>query len=146
MKVLLPGIIVLVLLAGSVCLEAQTNTPASANPMISFLTPAQQEEYAKARATALENNPKLKADGEALLKQAAALTADSPVAEQQAVMEKMNSHRQKLRQAMLKADPNLGPIFTEIDQHLSQLKAAQSGQTPGSSSTTTPPTSSSTGH
>jgi hypothetical protein len=35
----------------------------------------------------------------------------------------MTSHRQKLRQAMLKEDPNLGPIFSEIDKHLSEAKA-----------------------
>ena len=35
----------------------------------------------------------------------------------------MTAHRLKLRQAMLKEDPNLVPIFSEIDKHLSEAKA-----------------------
>ena len=46
----------------------------------------------------------------------------------QATIEKMNAHRQKLRQAMLKEDPTLKPIFAEIDKHISEVKAKQLGQ------------------
>ena len=45
----------------------------------------------------------------------------------QAFIEKMNSHRQKLRQAMLKEDPSLEPIFAEIDKHEAEMQAKQLG-------------------
>jgi len=102
--------------------------------MISFLTPAQQEQYAKAHAKALADNPGLKAEGE-VLKQ---LFVDSGGHLDQAGIEKMNSHRQKLRQAMLKEDPTLGPLFAEIDKHISEAKAKQLGQLQNSGTNTAP--------
>jgi len=111
--------------------------------MISFLTPIQQEQYAKARAKALVDNPELKAEGENLMKQGEALLGD----DNQAVIEKMKSHRQKLRQAMLREDSSLEPIFGEVDKHISEIKAKQLDQAQGSSSATNaPPVSPSTGH
>jgi hypothetical protein len=152
MKASLPGIIVCFLLAGgSFSLHAQTNTntnvpppnpqAARENRMISFLTPAQQEQYATARAKALADNPALKTEGENLMQQGEALMADGTAADKQAFIEKMNSHRQKLRQAMLKEDANLGPIFAEIDKHISDLKAKRQE----SSSATNAPTAGSAG-
>ena len=112
--------------------------------MISFLTPAEQEQYAKARAKALADNPDLKTEGENLLKQGQALMPDGAATDQQKVnyedarnfMEKMMIHRQKLRQAMLKVDPTLEPIFAQIDKHISEMKAKQLGQAQGTSSAT----------
>ena len=59
----------------------------------------------------------------------------------------MSLHRQKLRQAMLKEDPSLDPIFAEIDKHISEMKAKQLGQMQSSSSSSAahaPPASPST--
>jgi hypothetical protein len=121
---------------GPAYIQTNTNTnvpPASPqvaheNRSISFLTLAQQEQYAKARAKALADNPKLKTEGENVIKQGEALKPDGPAADRQAFIEKMNSHRQKLRQAMLKEDASLEPIFAEIDKHISEMKAKQLGQ------------------
>ena len=134
MRKSLSGMTLLFLLAGGTfLLQAQTNAPP--NPqlareyrMISFLTLAQQEQYAKARAKALADNPGLEADGEKVMKQGEALTADSPKAEKLTFLQKMNAHRQKLRQAMLKEDPTLGPIFAAIDKHISEMRANQLSQ------------------
>ncbi len=102
--------------------------------MVSFLTPAQQEQYAKARAKALDNNPDLKAEGEEIMKQIVAAGGQAdPV-----IMEKMNTHRQKLRMAMLKEDSTLKPIFAEIDKHLSEIKAKQLGQLQNSGTNASP--------
>lgn len=133
MRAPLLGLIAFFLLASGVFrLHAQTNTHTNVQPpnpqaAISFLTPAQQLEYATARAKALADNPQIKTEGENLMQQGEALMADGTAADKQAFIEKMDSHRQKLRQAMLKEDPNLGPIFTEIDQHLLEMKAKQQG-------------------
>jgi hypothetical protein len=145
MKMSLPGIIICVLLAGgSFLLRAQTNTnvpppsPQTAREagMISFLTPAQQEQYAQARAKVLGDNPKLKTEGEDLIKQGNTVMATGTKADRQAFIEEMNSHRQKLRQAMLKVDPTLEPIFAEIDKHISEMKAKHLSQVQSSSSPT----------
>jgi len=133
------GLILLLVLAGGISsLWAQTNSGAPASPpaapashemrMLSFLTPDEQLEYAKARAKALANNPELKTEGEDLMKEGSAAMAGGTPADQQAFREKMVSHRQKLREAMLKEDPNLGPIFAKIDAHISEMKARQSGE------------------
>ena len=152
MRALLFGVIAFLLLAnGPFHLNAQTNTNAVVqppnpqvsheNPAIAFLTPAQQVQYATARKNALDHNPALKAEGEKVAKQGEtiSLSADASAAERQAFMEKMNSHRQKLRQAMLKEDPTLEPIFVEIDKHISEMKAKQLGQLQGSSGVTNAP-------
>jgi len=129
MKVLIFGVIFCGWLAcGTFLVQAQTNaaaTSASAQQAVSFLTPAQQEQYAKARAQALTDNPTLKSEGEDLMKQGQTVMASGTAAGKQAFMEQMNSHRQKLRAAMLKVDPTLEPIFAEIDKHISEIKAKQ---------------------
>ncbi len=63
------------------------------------------------------------------------MSADATAADKQAFIEKMNMHRQKLRAAMLKEDATLEPIFAEIDQHISELKAKQLGQVQSSTGT-----------
>jgi hypothetical protein len=139
MKASLRGMIVFLLVAvGPFLLRGQTNSAAATAPApnaqvareLAFLTPAEQLQYAKAHQKALENNPGLKSEGEDLIQQARSLHAESPAEDRQAFLEKMNSHRQKLRAAMLKEDPTLTPVFTEIDQHISQMRAQSSAAAP----------------
>ena len=138
-------------------LNAQTNgdtnaSPASSpaarvNAMISFLTPAQQLQYAEARAKALADNPDLKAEGESVAKEGiVAMSSGASAADKQAFIEKMNSHRQKLREAMLKEDPTLEPIFAEIDKHISEMKAKHLAQLQSSPSPTNAPSEGPNGH
>ena len=107
------------------------------NPLISFLTPAEQDEYAVAHEKALTDNPALKAEGDKILSQGKTLMGSDSGADKLAFVEMMNSHRQKLREAMLKEDPKLAPIFAAIDKHLSEAKAKQLGQVQNSSSSST---------
>lgn len=116
------------LLFAPALLRAQTNADAPAKPagenwMIAFLTPDQQIEYAQAREKALADNPAIKDEGDQLKEQGATVMTSGTQAEKQDFIEKMTSHRAKLRQAMLKEDPNLVPIFAEIDKHISEAKA-----------------------
>ena len=145
------------LLGGSLFLQAQTNAPAAgapptpqsaqANAALSFLTPPEQLQYAKARAKALADSPDLKAEGEVIVKQgASSMNGQATAEEKLAFIEKMNSHRQKLRQAMLKEDPTLEPIFSKIDKHISEMKAKQLGAVQNSPPPNSPPAAGSSSH
>jgi hypothetical protein len=113
----------------SALLDAQTSAaPANAaaaaeRQALSILTPDQLKEYADARVKALADDPALNAENDALKQQFADVMAHGTAAQRQALLEKVGPHRQKLRAAMLKEDPNLGPIFAKIDQSISQMKA-----------------------
>jgi regulator of replication initiation timing len=111
-------------------LHAQTNAaPANASAAaaerkaLAILTTDQLNEYAKARVKALADDPALNAENEALKEQFADVMVHGTAAQKQAMIEKVDAHRQKLRQAMLKEDPNLEPIFAQIDKSMSELKA-----------------------
>jgi ribosomal protein S9 len=117
---------------------AQTNAaPAPANASaaaaeqkaLSILTPDQLDEYAKARVKALADDPALNAENDALKQEFVEVMTGGTAAQKQAILEKVDAHRHKLRRAMLKEDPNLTPIFTQIDKSMSELKAK--GATPG---------------
>ena len=117
-------------------LQAQTNAaPANAPAAsaeaqaLSILTRDQITEYATARAKALADDPALKAEGDALKQQFVDVMDHGTPVQKQAILEKVDAHRQKLRQAMLKEDPNLGPIFAQIDKSMSEIKAK--GTAPG---------------
>jgi len=113
----------------SALLDAQTNAaPANAaaaaeRQALSILTPDQLKEYADARVKALADDPALNAENDALKQQFADVMANGDAAQKQELLVKVAAHRQKLRQAMLKEDPNLGPIFAQIDQSMSAMKA-----------------------
>ena len=96
--------------------------------MISFLTPDQQQQYAKAHAKALADNPGLKEEGEALKSQATGVMSSGSPTDKQAFMQKMGAHRLRLWAAMRKEDPTIEPVFAAIDQHIADLKAKQLGQ------------------
>jgi hypothetical protein len=104
---------------------APTNASAAAaeHQALSILTADQLNEYAKARVKALADDPALNAENDALKEQFADVMVHGTPAQKQAMMEKVDAHRQKLRQAMLKEDANLGPIFDQIDKSMSELKA-----------------------
>ena len=123
------------LLAVTVLARAQTNaiptnaappSPASAaaeSQALSILTADQIKEYAIARNKALASDPALNAENDALKAEYSDAMLHGTPAQKQTLLMKVDSHRQKLRAAMLKQDPNLVPIFKRIDASMSQLKA-----------------------
>jgi hypothetical protein len=110
-------------------LRAQTNAaPAKAassaeRQALSILTPTQMKEYADARVKALADDSALNAENDALKEQFADVMAHGTAEQKQDLLVKVGAHRQKLRAAMLKEDPNLGPIFAQIDSSMSAMKA-----------------------
>lgn len=134
MKFISCATLALFLLGGAaIFLRAQTPAPSggatsSAPPqhdpgMISFLTPEQQKQYAEARAKALVDNPALKSEGEGLMREVISRGGQLD----KELEGKVVAHRTKLRQAMLKEDPTLKPVFAEIDEHLAAVKSQQLG-------------------
>jgi hypothetical protein len=107
----------------STALPTAQPAPSQDSWMVSFLTPDQRVEYAQAHAKALADDPALKKEGDDLKQQGVTVLSSGTPAEKQHFLEMMTSHRQKLRAAMLKEDPKLGPIFAEIDRKLSEAKA-----------------------
>ena len=83
-----------------------------------------------AHHAALADDPALKAENDSLKMQYADVMLKGTEAEKQAMMEKVDSHRQKLRAAMLKEDAKLGPIFAEIDKSISEAKAKGTALSP----------------
>ena len=123
------AVAILLIFFAPAVLRAQTNAaPAKAavsaeRQALSILTPAQIKEYADARVKALADDPALNAENDALKEQFADVMANGDAAQKQALLVKVDAHRQKLRAAMLKEDPNLGPIFAQIDKSISEMKA-----------------------
>lgn len=108
-------------------LSAQDAPPAPAAPSgggehhsFKFLSPAENDQLKTAREAVFAANPDLKTEGEDLHKQMKALR-DNPSAtpeDKKALHEKMKDHEEAVRDAMLKVDPTLQPIFDKIAEHM----------------------------
>jgi hypothetical protein len=112
------------LLLSTPVLRAQVNSIAAAEQReekaLSFLDTDDRNKYLDAKSKALVDNPDLKTDRDALITQRPARGASQD--DRQAYMEKAKDYQEKLRDAMLKEDPTLQPIFDEIDKHMADLK------------------------
>ena len=98
-------------------------------PMLEFLSSADRDKAMKAHMKALEDNPNLKAEDMALMKQRPG--PDASQEDRRAYREKWMTHEQKIRQAMLKEDSSLGSIFEQIDKHMSQMRAQHENSSGG---------------
>lgn len=72
------------------------------------ITPEEGQELMEAHSAALQANPDLQAEGKAL-------------------QAKIQAYQKKVEAAMVKADPNVGPILAEIDAERAQQRAAGGG-------------------
>jgi Skp family chaperone for outer membrane proteins len=90
--------------------------------VLSFLPQADQDRVVAAHTRALADDPKLKAQEDALREESKHLQ-EANSADRMAFMEKRRSYEQRVRQAMLKEDPTLGPILDQIDQRVSAMRA-----------------------
>ncbi len=102
---------------------AKSRTGTAETQALSILTPDQQAEYNQAHAKALADDPALETENEALKEEYISVMTNGTPAQKQVIVEMVASHRLKLRKAMLKEDPKLGPIFAKIDKSISELKA-----------------------
>jgi hypothetical protein len=128
------------LLLGTPLLHAQdsvTSAEQRENRMLAFLSGEDRNKYLDAKAKTLADNPDLKTEQDELIRKHPAPNASKD--DRQAFMEKWKDYSQKLREAMLKADPTVQPIFDEIDKHMADLreqrqKSANGGTPPASGS------------
>jgi hypothetical protein len=89
---------------------------------LGFLPKADQDRVIAAHDKALADFPTLKSEDGALREEGRHL-AEANSRDRIAFMEKYRIYEQKIRQAMLREDPALGPVLAEIDKHVSALKA-----------------------
>jgi hypothetical protein len=109
---------------GAVPCAAQTAEENHRQTMIGFLPEADQNRVIDAYQKAVAHHADLKSEEAALRKERPKLMAATKV-DRQAFMEKVRTHQQKLRQAMLTEDPTLGPLLDQIDKHRSEMRAKQ---------------------
>jgi len=83
----------------------------------------------KARQQVLDSNPDLKAEGDALKKQGQALKGgDATPEDKMDFLQSMQAHQQKMKAAMLKIDPTLGPIIDQAEADMKQKMQARAAQ------------------
>lgn len=117
-------------LGGSSIVSAQEPTqpppPGGERPKMKmdFLTPEEQAKLDAARKKAMESDPSIKAEFEAMKQQREA-AKDSGVKptpeERKARMEKRRALEDKVHAAMLKADPTIGPILDKVAAHRKEM-------------------------
>jgi hypothetical protein len=83
---------------------------------LSFLTAEEKTKLKAAHEAALKDNPELKSE------------SDSMRAERKAASEKWKAHRERMKTAMLKADPSLKPTFDKLDEHRKEWKKSHEEQ------------------
>jgi hypothetical protein len=94
---------------------------ASSSSASSSVSPADKVKYMKVRQQALDANPDLKTEQDALKQQGQALKGGSATADDKAAfMEKLKDHQEKMKAAMLKIDPTMGPLIDQVTAEMKQ--------------------------
>lgn len=100
----------------------------ASSKLLGFLSPVDQEHFTEIRKRVMDNNPDLRKEGIKLLRQSKTLKGPDVAPEDKLeYIENWLAYQQKLREAMLKSDPTLQPIFDQIDQKMSQMRAKMTG-------------------
>ncbi len=119
----------LVALLGTGMTSTHAQTPSTPPAATAGLTLPEKLELKKDRDQVLAANPDLKAEGEAIDKQRAALKSQNVAkdsADWQALTEKSHAHQQKVKDAILKLDPDAAPILAKVDAaHKAKAAAGQ---------------------
>jgi hypothetical protein len=103
---------------------------------VALLPKADQDRVWAAYHKALADYPDLKKEGDTLVETDA---AESSTPAGQSMMEKGRSYRIKVRQAMLKEDPTLGPVLTRIDELVSAMRAQRQSTADAAKPASPPP-------
>jgi len=106
-----------------------------------IFSPSDRSELQQARQKALASQPDLQKEESDLMAQQKALIAQGQKAspqDRQQLFAKWREHSEKMRQAMLTADPNLSRVFGEIDARNHPLPSIAQGQSVSLPAKTTP--------
>ncbi len=75
----------------------------------------------KVRKQVLDSNPDLQAEQDAIKQQGQTLrSGDATPQDKAAFMQKLQAHQEKMKAAMLKVDPTLGPIIDQAEAEMKQ--------------------------
>jgi hypothetical protein len=92
--------------------------------VMSVLSPAEKDQLMSARTKAMTDNPKLQTEEMDLMQKGMALQSGSATpADQEAFRTSIKSHADKVRAAMIKADPTIEPILQKVEAQAAKLRA-----------------------
>ncbi len=104
------------------------NYAAALQQATSTLTPAEKTELTTAREKAM-TDPSLQAEEMDLMQKIMAMQSGDSTVDRQALGQEMRAHGDKVRTAMIKADPGVEPIIAKVEAQVAKLKAdAQAAQ------------------
>ncbi len=82
----------------------------------------------KVRQQVLADNPDLKAEQDAIKQQAQSLKGgDASPQDKADFMQKLQAHQEKMKAAMLKVDPTLGPVIDQAEAEMKQKFQQRAG-------------------
>jgi hypothetical protein len=107
---------------------APVATPSAPSPMmermLSTLTPDEKNQIINARTKAMADNPGLQTDQMSLMEKGMMLQSDSATPEDKAAFRTaVKDYSEKLRAAMLKADPTIEPILNKLEAEGAKMRA-----------------------
>ena len=94
-----------------------------ASPVLGTLTPEEKSKLLTVHDQVLTQNPDLKREEMDLMQKGMSLQTGSVDVDRQAFMAEMRAHADKVRNAMIKTDPAIQPIFDKINAQAEKLKA-----------------------
>ena len=113
-----------------------TPPPAAAAPpsqgamlaqVMSVLTPAEQTQLMSARQKAMADNPDLQTEGMSLMQKGMALQAGTATdADRQGFRTAAMAYGEKVRAAMVKADPTVSPLLQKVEAQELKLRSEYS--------------------
>ena len=88
------------------------------------LTPEEKTELQSARTKAIAADPTLQTEEMDLMQKVMAMqSGDSAGVDRQELGDEMRSHGEKVKAAMIKADPGVQPIIAKVEAQMAKLKA-----------------------
>jgi hypothetical protein len=100
--------------------------PSSSSSDAQPLTFQDKMKLMKTRNEVFANNPDLKAEADSLKQQGQTIKGGNATPEQKmSFAQSMKEHQDKMKAAMLKIDPTLGPLIDQADAEMKQKMAAR---------------------
>lgn len=98
---------------------------------LGFLSADDRAHFLKVREQVLSSNPDLKSEQESLDKEKQFVKgkgADASADDRKTLRENMQAHHEKMRAAMIQADPSISPVLDQIDAKMKERFQQHAGQ------------------
>jgi hypothetical protein len=97
--------------------------------VMSVLSPAEKDQLMAARQKAMTNNPNLQTEEMDLMQKGMALQAGTATdADKDAFRTEIKAHADKVRAAMVAADPTITPVLQKVEAEAAKLRAQYQSQ------------------